>query len=42
MSQQRQKPDSVIDAYIAECEVSMQPILQRLREIIREEAPNAT
>ena len=41
MSQKRQKSDSVIDAYIAACEVPVQPILQRLREIIREEAPDS-
>ena len=42
MSQERQQSDSVIDAYIGACEVLVQPILQRIRDIIREEAPNST
>jgi len=42
MSLKRQKSNSVIDAYIVACEVPVQPILERLREIIRKEAPGST
>lgn len=42
MSLKRQKSNSVIDACIVACEVPVQPILERLREIIRKEAPGST
>ena len=32
---------SDIDTYIADCDVSAQPLLQQVRQLIREEAPDA-